>query len=586
MSVAGGASDRSARRGEILIVTGILVWAAALRALFLARWAANPLFHYPTGDEGNFHRTALGLLGLAPEPDAFLYQPLYAFYLTLTYGLLGPDPAAVRTIQLFIGVITVGLVYGLGHELGGRWVGRISALLAACYGPLVFFEGQLLAPVLTVPLTVGGLWCLLRAGRTGRGWLLLPAGVLIGLAAMARPNLLFAVPVAALWWCWRSDRWRGRLVGAGLAVLGLGLGLAPSWAHNALQDEGGVLISTAGGLTFYLGNNPQASGRFRVPPGEKIDASSHTAYRRSWQALAERAEGRRLTAGQVSAHWWRRGLEFWAEMPGRALALFGKKLLLALNRQEMPIHHPYFAVADLIPLLHWLIGFGVVFPFAAVGAWLGRGRSGTGLLVGCFGAYLLSLAVFYVADRYRVLLLPMALPLAGLGMVALARRVRRAGLRGAAGGLLVLVLAVAVSRPDFITDLQQTKGRYGLYNLMGMTEGERGRVDLAERYFRRAIQIAGAEHGATARGNLAIIMEAGGRHAEARALYLEAAALDRENRHVRRRLARLAERRGRLTEAIRWWREVAELSAEPSAARAQIERLQALRDERASPPAF
>lgn len=584
MSSAGGPSERSQRRGEILFVAGILVWAAAVRALFLARWAANPLFHHPTGDEANFHRTALGLLGLAPEPDAFLYQPLYAFYLALTYGLVGPDPVAVRTIQMIIGVVTVGLVYGLGRELGGRWAGRLSALLAACYGPLVFFEGQLLAPVLTMPLTVGGLWCALRAGRTGRGWLLLPAGLLIGLAAMARPNLLFAVPVAGLWWCWRSGRWRARLVGTGLALLGLGLGLAPSWIHNALQDEGGVLISTAGGLTFYLGNNPQASGRFNVPPGKKIDASSHTAYRRSWQALAERAAGRRLTAAEVSAHWWRRGLEFWTEMPGRALALFGKKLLLALNRQEMPIHHPYFAVADFVPLLHWLLGFGVVFPFAAMGAWLERRRLGIGLLAGCFGAYLLSLAVFYVADRYRMLLLPMALPLAGLGMVALARRVRRAGLRGAAGGLLVLVLAVVVSRPDFITDLQQTKGRYGLYNLMGMTEGERGRVDVAEHYFRRAIQIAGPEHGSTARGNLGIILEAEGRWAEARALYRKAAVLDRENRHVRRRLARLAERRGRLSEAIRWWREVAALSADPGAARAQIERLQTLRGEGAVQP--
>ena len=565
------------RAREALLLAGICVLGAGVRTMFLAGWAANPLFHHPCGDELNFHQTALGLLGLGPEPESFLYQPLYSFYLALVYGLFGPDVSLARTLQLVIGLANICLFYALGRELAGRAAGRLATLLAALYGPFVFFEGQLLAPAIATPLLTGAFLCLIRAGLRERTWLLLPLGVLMGLALMARPNLVVVLPVGGLWWLLRIRSSRGRLVGAGLALAGLVMGMAPSWIHNAIRGQGFVPVSASSGHSFYIGNNPRASGLFGVPRGERIDATSHAGYRRSWIALAEQAEGRELSLSEVSSYWLGRGLDFWAEQPGDALALLGKKLLLAVNSEEMPIHHPYYAIAELVPALKWLLTFGVVFPFAVLGVWLaGRRHGGVGLLAWSFAVYLFGTAVFYVADRYRVMLLPMTIPLAALGMMELAGRARQKGVRSCWPWLLVLAAAFAVTQPSFIAEESRVRARYGIYNLMGKAEGDQGNLEQAERLFRRAILIAGPDHGAVARTNLGLMLERSGETGKALALYRRAAAMDSEYRFVRLRLASLAERAGDPREAIRWWREIERLSADSEPARREIVRLQAL----------
>ena len=563
---------------ELWVLAGLLVLGGLVRGLFLLIWSENPLFSSLQGDELNFHQTALALLGQGESPDGFLYQPLVSFYLAAVYGLVGPDPTLVRVLQLFIGLLNVGLFYGLGRELGGRWCGRVTGLLAALYGPFVFFEGQLLAPALAVPALAGGVWCLLRAGLRERAFLLAPAGCLMGLSLMARPNLLILLVVAMIWWFWRVRRNAARWFGVGFALIGLVVGLAPSWIYNAVQGQGLVPVSASAGHSFFLGNNPQANGRYRVPSQLPIDATSHAAYRRSWVVVAEREQGRSLSISQVSSHWFGRGLAWWAEQPGQALSLFCKKVLLSINSEEVPIHHPYFAIAELIPLLGFLLSFGVLLPFAVAGIWLElRSRKGVALLgVGALVYLVVGVALFYVADRYRVMVLPLVLPLAGLGMLALRRRFSAGGLKAVWPVLLVIAATFALGQIGFRDEASRLRSRYGLRNLMGKAAGEVGDQELAERTFREAIQLAGPRHGALARENLALILERRGQMDEALALFRQAAAMDSRDRFVRRHLAELAESAGRLEEAISWWQQLAALSAEPEFALRQIERLRGL----------
>ncbi|HOX45382.1 MAG TPA: glycosyltransferase family 39 protein [Myxococcota bacterium] len=569
------------RRREMVILAGILSLAFTARALFLSSWAESPLFHLLYGDEGNFHRTALAILGQGGEADAFFYQPFYSLWLALVYGLFGVDTVLVRSLQLGLGLVGVGLAYGLGRELGGRRVAAVSGLLAGLYGPFVFLEGQLLAESLAVPLLTGALWCLVRAGRRERVWLLLPAGLLAGLTCMARPNLLLALPAPGLWWLLVARGWRRRLAGAGLAVAGVLLGLSPSWIFNLARGQAATPISSSAGISFFLGNNPSATGRFHVPRGLKIDASSHAAYQRSLQHLAEEAEGRPLSPAEASSHWTRRGLAFWAETPRRALALFGRKLLLAVNAEEMPIHHPYFVVREQVPVLGWLLPFGVIFPLSALGLWLGRRRRGVGLLLGCLAAYTLTLAIFYVADRYRVLLVPMLLPLAGLGVVALHESVRARGALRSAPALVALALAALLCAPRLVPEETRARSFYLTYVLMGKAMGDQGDLQAAEGHFRRAIEVAGPEHGATARVNLGLVRELRGDPQGARELYRQATRMDPEERGAWRKLAVLTERLGDKAEALAAWRALAALQTEPAEELRQAARLEA---ELAPPP--
>ncbi len=573
-SQATDANGNSSPRREALVVAAICVVGLSLRLLVLSTWAATPLFTSPTGDELNFHRTALGLIGQGPPVDAFLYQPLYSFYLAGLYLLFGVDLAMVRTVQLLLGLGTVLLCYGLGRELGGRAAGIWAAVLSACYGPLIFFESQLLAPAIKVPLCIASFWLLLRAGKRDRPWLLLPSGLLFGLTMMARPNLGVCLPVAGLWLWTQSGAFIRRLTGLSLALLGLGIGLSPSWIHNLSQGEAATPVSSAGGISFYIGNNPQATGAYHVPPGEHIDATSHEAYRMSLQKLAESDAGRSLSPSEVSGYWYKRGFQFWRKEPGLALALLGEKLLLAVNAEEMPIHYSYHFGREIIPLLGYLPTFAVVFPFAAMGVAMGRRRQrGVGLLIGCAGVYALTLIVYYVSDRYRLMLLPMLWPLAGLGAAQLTTLVSEGSWRRIARVLLVFGIAFAATQVPLVTESMRLQGIVSGYNLMGKAEGELGRLDQAEAYFQKAIQLAGPHHGILIRINLGIVFEKRGDFGGARMHYREVVEIAPENAFALGRLANLAEQQGDYEEALHWWEKLSVVLDDPAPARAAISRL-------------
>ena len=576
------ASEREAPGGEAvswassLVLPSILLLALVVRLAFLASWARNPLFWFLTGDEENFHQTALGLLGRGPAPEGFLYQPLYSFFLALVYSVVGPNVGQVRLVHLMVGVVNVWLLWAIGRELGGRWAGNMSGLIGAVFGPFVFLEGQMLAPVLTVPLLAGGLLCCMRGVKVGRSLRLFPAVSLICLATMARPNLALLLPVCVGWFLWRMPAGKPRLEGLAAALLGVVIGLSPSWLYNVTHGLSLVPVSASGGHSFFIGNNPQANGLFNVPAGEGIDASSHHAYRATLTAAAQRAEGRDLTLAEVSSYWFRRGLGFWREHPAQALRITGWKLLLSLNNEEIPIHHPYSVIAEMIPLLRVLPGFGPVFAMSVLGMVLGRRRQGTGFLAACSLAYLASVVAFYVADRYRILLLPMLIPLAGLGLVELAAGLRRRKYRELILGFGLGVAAFAIAQVQPYPERIYRYYRVRTYMLMGTSSARAGRERIAEELYRQAIALSGPRQGAVARANLGAMLEERGELDEAHALYVASAEIDPEMRFVRLRLARLAERRENYTEAVRWWKELAELSADPTEALSEIARLERL----------
>jgi len=523
-------------------------------------------------DEAHFHHTALSLMGMVPEDDSFMYQPLYPMFLAGVYSVFGVHMDLVRHLQLFIGLGTILVFYGLGRELGGRTVGRLSALGAAAYGPLIFFEGQLLAPGLVVPLVTAAIWAFLRAERRKRMWPLLLAGVLIGLALMGRPNLLFLLPAAGLWWLFKTTGWRLRFLGMVLALAGLTLGLLPSWIHNAVRGQAFTPISTSGGHSFFLGNNPKATGRFHVPSGQRINDGSHSAYWQSLRALAEEASGRSLDAAEVSNYWYGRGLDFWHQHPGQAISLLGKKFLLGVNSEEMPIHNPYFVVERIVPVLSWLFRFSLIFSFALVGGILGwRTSRGAGLLVLCAGVYLAGLMVFYVADRYRLQLLPMLLPLAALGVVALREKFREKSIREVGPWLLVLAMAFALTQVPTISLEAKQRGLVSSYNRMGKAEGDKGHLHRAAHWFRQALAIAGPGQASRVKGNLGLVAEKQGQLENAEDWYRQAAKADEENRFVRYKLARFSEKRGAWQDALGWLRQVERLEADPSRVRRAIE---------------
>jgi tetratricopeptide (TPR) repeat protein len=344
--------------------------------------------------------------------------------------------------------------------------------------------------------------------------------------------------------------------------------------HNAARGAEFTVVSSSGGINFFIGNNPQATGRFHLPRGIQLEGVSHWAFQYNTRAIAERDEGRALKPSEVSSYWYRRGLNFWEEQPVAALRLVGKKLLLALNSDEMPVHHPYVFAKEVAPVLRWLLPFGVLFPFAVLGAWLGgRRRAGVWLLWACAGMYLLTLMAFFVADRLRIMLLPALLPLAALGMVKLAEAARERRWRSTWPQLVAVALSFGLTQLPVTGAAFHDRALAQGYNRLGKAEGERGNLEAAEGHFKRALQLDGRAGGALAGINLGRVYELRGEWQKAGQIYRQVAADAPDNRTVRILLARLAERTGDFEEAVRWWKQVAKLLPDPGPAEREMERL-------------
>jgi tetratricopeptide (TPR) repeat protein len=375
---------------------------------------------------------------------AFFRAPLYPLWLSVLYRVFGSDPGAARVVQMVLGAVTAALLAGAGCRWSGRGTGIAAGLLAAVYGPLVFFDGELLIPNLLLVLLAGVLFA--ASGRPTR-WNAAAAGGLLGLAVTARPNALVLLP-AVVFWILRTAgdgavrRWRRAAVVCLLAVVPA-LGVT---ALNAAVEGTWVFVAGQGGVNFYAGNHARASGRGVEIP-EFSDNLTWRRFVEQSEAVADSAAGRSLNSAEVSGWWFRRGLDWIGEDPGDALRLTARKLYYLVNAVELPSNRDlYFERAGILRGLLWKTGFfafpwGLVFPLAGAGFALAlrdpARRDGARALGLWFGLYAASLLPFFITARFRMGLVPPVLLLAGL-VLAHPRRALRPGPAAVFAVLLVL----------------------------------------------------------------------------------------------------------------------------------------------------
>lgn len=243
-------------------VVGVLVVLAVAAAARLALILATP--DLPLRDDpADYHRLAASVarghgfgdtvLAAGGGPTAFR-PPLYPFLLGVVYRLGGVDVGTARLVQAGLGVAAVGLLGLLAARLAGRKVALVTMALAAVYPPLLLAGGSLLSESVSLPLELGALLAALAHRRSGGGWRWpLLAGVLVGLAVLARPNhAVLLVPVALLV---AGPRPRRRAPVA-VAVVGAVAVVAPWAVRNAVVFGRFVPVSDLDGYVAAGVYNP------------------------------------------------------------------------------------------------------------------------------------------------------------------------------------------------------------------------------------------------------------------------------------------------------------------------------------------
>ena len=131
-------------RGELLLASAL---ALVIRLVYLAGAARSPLFSHPPLDASG--------------------DPIYGGFLAGIDTLAGHNPLAPRLAQALLDAASVFLIGVATHAMWVRRAAALAADVAAVYGPLVYFQGELLPATLDFFL-IAILMCLAaRAARAG-----------------------------------------------------------------------------------------------------------------------------------------------------------------------------------------------------------------------------------------------------------------------------------------------------------------------------------------------------------------------------------------------------------------------------------
>jgi 4-amino-4-deoxy-L-arabinose transferase-like glycosyltransferase len=426
----------------------VFLVAVCMRGIYLVEACRQPDFNVFYMDEQYNLEWAKSLAtGAWTEPYAelrsapYFRAPLYSFLLAGIFKLLGVKTLLARIVQVLMGSVSCALAYAVATKCLGQRVGIVTGFLCSLYWVLVYFDSQFLQPVLLVFLLLAGLLAAFTAAEKHRIHLAGVAGLCFGLYAITRPEILVAAPFI-IWWAVKATgafpqpgrRWF-------VLALAIGFALPPAAAtlRNRVVAHDWVVVASQGGVNFYIGNNPESNGMQAVVPGTR--ATWWGGYQDT-RAIAEKAAGHALKASEVSRYWYRQGLAFVRDDPGRWLGLTLRKAALFVGNVEIPNNEPYEAHRRNYLVLGVPLGFGLLFGLFVVslpgllgirfGAPRSSDQSGDGgdpmrrlrrhnvaLILQLMAVYAVTTIAFFVTGRYRVPLVPLVAMGAGAALVAM-----------------------------------------------------------------------------------------------------------------------------------------------------------------------
>jgi Flp pilus assembly protein TadD/4-amino-4-deoxy-L-arabinose transferase-like glycosyltransferase len=393
----------------------LFIISLALHLIHLSSLGVNnPLLLPLNPDSDLFNSLAQNITqGNIIQQQPFFIGPLYSYFLALFYAIFGESYLPIRYFQIFLSALVPAFAYIVALKTYNRAVAVIAGLAIALYLPFVFFDVLLLPVALEVFLVTLALLLLLGFPQ-GMRWRYLFAGACIGLLSLSRPNMvilpLFLI-VAAFFYreptkLWQRFKWIIPL------FVGMALVILPVTIHNYYLSGELIPITSHGGINFYVGNNPEATGAFHAP--QDISATPMELNQAEPKRIAEEELGRELSPNQVSGYWFSKGLEFIRQNPVDFLRLLGRKAVLLSNYYELGLNENYYfhraqSFVLQLPLLTW----GILFAFGLVGIFVGTRRKGNSLvLLAIILTTVSTLLLFIVNDRYRI---TMVVPLAIYG---------------------------------------------------------------------------------------------------------------------------------------------------------------------------
>ena len=499
---------------QVLVFAFIFYLASfGVRLIYLTEIRSMPTFESPVMDE-RYHlelaRQINSPEGLPKEP--FFRAPLYPYFLAMIYRITGGSLFWCRFIQIALASFLPVLILLLGLMLFTRTIAYISAAIAVFYPTLIYYDASLLITFLEVLLFTLVIYQLYRCQKRPGSVNFALAGLLIGLAGLARPNVLLVIPALIIWiWLILSKQlgWKAALVRYLTLIAVAAITISPATVRNYVVSGEFVPIAWQGGFNFYIGNNLHASGWSATVPG--IDVTWQGGYRQMI-SIAEYAMGHKLRRSEVSDYWYRAAMREIFRDPGHFLKLILLKLRFFINGYEIPNNQHIYMANSFAPVLAiflhdhpFFFPYGILAPLACVGLLMSLVEWRKYLLIYlASGAYVISFLLFFVCARFRQPLIPILILFAVYAIARFSQFIKKKQLIDI-GIYAIIAAALLFESNHFILNLSRRRIEADSSYLIGSSyltiykEGVRGQPDKpltdplpneiiqAQYYFRQAL---------------------------------------------------------------------------------------------------
>lgn len=372
----------------------LAVFSVALLTRGLYALTLQEGFYFP--DSSDYDTAAVSLLESGEFGKAYKRPPVYPVFLAAIYALVGPNIPAVRAVQVVMGAGLAVMLASMAKRVGGPGVGVVAGLLWGVYPLGILIAGLVYPETVATLLLATAVWVLFgRADWQDRPRQVLVAGLLFGLAALAKPVALATIAVMTLWlayWC--TQRWRTMVL---LFLLGAALPLTP-WTIRNYQVYGRMVVVEPR-LVAHLPKMGESPRQLRQEGGKL-----HAIFKRP---------------GRFMAHFVKEFGHFWELYPTRI------QMSRSAYREKMHRLDDRIVVEKTVAGRRWTTVISIMstvpmFGFALLGAGAMARRQACrrdlSLLLLLILSFAAGYAIFIAKIRYRIPIEPYILILSAYGL--------------------------------------------------------------------------------------------------------------------------------------------------------------------------
>lgn len=521
----------------------LLAIAILIRLLYYISISDFILFRILSGDSVDYFNFAkLVLNGEFLGRDILFHSsPIYPYFLTPLLSL-DCSNSVIALIQLIIGASAVPLVVTLARKLSGEVAAWLAGIVYLLMAAPVFYDGELLADFLLVP---GLLVMILLSSKQHLGfWGKLLLGAVTFILILAKPNFLVVAGVIALV-RFVLDFRKKQKVFASLGIplcliLGGAIAVGSSFTRNMIAVDEPVILTTSGGINFWIGNHEGASGAFSVPIvlADKLWFGA--------KRLATLEVGHKLGDAETQSYFYSKGIRYITGDPLGYLALVMRRNYLFVNNYEIPNHQDLMFFKSKSMVLAFLpLGWWFILPMGLAGLVVLHNREMTIIRATVIVYVLTLILLFFITGRYRYPLTGVLTAVAASFIVWIwqQRKIIRPTTWGLLGGIVSLTAVLTLLPPpeDARVPLSYS------YHHLGGAYSASGDINSAVESYKEALSID--PNDSYSMNNLGLIYMKQGKFQEAVDLIGKSLSLDNSNPDAWANMGAALVGQGNLTEA-------------------------------------